>query len=148
MSAISNKVHLAEYLYDFAVDGGVKDVNINLHAKDNKSAIPVGAIIKGVTSRVLTAVSGTSSTVSWGTDADEDGYSGTTIAEATLVQGFVSNGWDLAAPLLWDDTNDHAIYIDVDSAADGEFVVLISTANLTAGKIWFGVEYIMPSELE
>lgn len=146
--SISNKIHLQEYVYDFAVDGGTKDSNINLHAKDGKSRIPVGAIIKGVTARVLTAVEGSSSTVSWGTDADEDGYSGTTIAEATLVQGFVTNGWDLDAPLLWDGTNDHPIYIDVDSAADGDFVMLISTADLTAGKIWFGVEYIMPSTVE
>ena len=145
MSNISNKVHLCEYIYDFDVDGGTKDVNINLHTKANKAPTPVGAIIKGVTARVLTAIKGTSSTVSWGTDADEDGYSGTTIAEGTLVSGFTTNGWDLDAALLWDPTNDHPIYINVDSAADGEFVVLISTADLTAGKIWFGVEYIMPS---
>ena len=30
MSNISNKIHLAEYMYDFAVDGGTKDANIVL----------------------------------------------------------------------------------------------------------------------
>lgn len=143
--SVSNRVHLQEYVYDFAVDGGTKDANIVLSAKDNASAIPVGAIITGVKAVVLTSVVGTSSTVSWGSVTDADGYSGTTIAEATLVDGFTVNGWDLDAALLWDTTNDHCITPVVADANAGAFVVLISTADLTAGKIWFGVEYIMPS---
>lgn len=143
--SISNRIHLQEYVYDFAVDGGVSGANIVLSNKDGSSAIPVGAIIKSVNAVVLTSVVGTSSTVSWGSITDPDGYSGTTIAEATLVDGFSVNGWDLGAELLWDDSNDHALTPVVADANAGGFAVLISTADLTAGKIWFGVEYIMPS---
>jgi hypothetical protein len=147
MASISNKKHLQEYVYDFAVDGGTKDVNIVLSDKDGKSPIPVGALITDVTARVITDIEGTSSTCSWGNDDDEDGYSGTTIAEATLVSGFYVNGHDLDAALLWDGTNDHKLYVNVADADDGDFIFLISTADLTAGKIWFGVEYLMPSVL-
>ena len=55
------------------------------------------------------------------------------------------NGHDLDAALLWDGSNDHKLTPYVANADDGDFIVLISTAGLTAGKIWFGVEYIMPS---
>jgi len=147
MSNISNKVHLQEYTYDFAVDGGVKDVNIVLSNKDGKNPIPVGAVIKSVIAVVKTAIEGTSSTVSWGSVTDPDGYSGTTIAEATLVGNFLVNGWDLGAALLWDDTNDHMLTPRVADAGAGGFAVLISTADLTAGKINFMVEYLMPSEV-
>jgi hypothetical protein len=145
MAVISNKIHLQEYIYDFAVDGGVKDANIILSNKAGYDPIPVGAIIQSVTAVVVTTVTGSSSTVSWGNASTADGYSGTTIAEGTLVDNFLVNGWDLGASLLWDDTNDHALTPRVADANSGAFVVLISTGNLTAGKIWFGVQYIMPS---
>ena len=64
--------HVQEYVYDFAVDGGVKDVAINLHAKDNKGVIPVGAIITDVTAKVVTAIVGSSSTVAWGNGDDSN----------------------------------------------------------------------------
>lgn len=138
-------VQVQEYVYDFAVDGGVKDVAIVLSDKDGVAGIPIGAIIKGVTAIVETAVtSGGSATAAWGNADDADGYSGTTIAKATLVADFVVNGWDLTAALLWDDTNDHAIYFPVINADDGAFEFLISTADLTAGKINFMVEYYFP----
>lgn len=145
MTVISNKIHLQEFIYDFAVDGGTKDANIVLSDKAGYDPIPVGAIIQSVTAVVVTAISGTSSTVSWGSVTDPDGYSGTTIAEATLVDNFLVNGWDLDAPLLWDGTNDHALTPRVADANAGAFALLISTADLTAGKMWFGVQYIMPS---
>ena len=142
-------VQVQEYVYDFAVDGGVKDVAIDLSAKDGVSGIPIGAIIKGVSSIVETAVtSAGSATVAWGNGDDADGYSGTTIAKATLIANFVVNGWDLAAALLWDDTNDHPIYFPVVDANDGSFKLLISTADLTAGKIVFMVEYYFPKGSE
>jgi hypothetical protein len=137
--------YVEEYVYDFAVDGGVKDVAINLGAKAGKSVVPVGAIIKRVTAHVLTApTSAGSATVAWGNGDDADGYSGTTIAIASLAINTVITGWDLGAALLWDDTNDHSIPVNVLNTADGEFEVLISTANLTAGKILFLVEYYYP----
>jgi hypothetical protein len=145
MSGIKNKRHTAEYVYDFAVDGGTKDANIVLSDKDGKAPIPIGAIVTGVTAKVLTApLSAGAATVSWGNDDDEDGYSGTTIAKATLAINTVFNGWDNAAALLWDDTNDHPIHFPVLNADDGDFIVLISTADLTAGKIVFFVDYYLP----
>ena len=145
MSSISNKVLLQEYEYDFAVDGGTNGSNILLSDKDGKSNIPVGAIIKSVFGKVITDFAGSSTTVSWGTSATADGYSGTAIAEATLVPDFLVNGWDLGGSLLWDDTNDHMLTPYVVDAAAGSFAILINVADLTAGKMIFVVEYIMPS---
>lgn len=145
MSTISNKIHVQEYIYDFAVDGG--DVGtFNLHAKDNKAVIPVGAIIKGVTAKVVTAVtSDGAATMIWGNGDDADGYSGTSIGKATLVDNYINNGWSNDAVLLWDGTNDHPIYPNVSTAADGQFIVTVEAAALTAGKIVFLVEYYMPT---
>jgi len=133
-----------EYIYDFAEDGGLVS-EIFLSAKAGKQPIPVGSIITAVTAKVITAVVGTTSTLAWGNDDDPDGYSGTAIAEATLVADFVVNGWDLGAALLWDDTNDHQIYVTVLNADDGDFSVTIGTNALTAGKVIFMVEYLTPS---
>ena len=134
-----------EYVYDFAVDGGVASANIDLSAKAGYDPLPIGAIVTGVTAKVITAVTGSSSTVSWGHSANPDGFSGTTIAEATLIAGYIENGWKTANSDLWDDTNDVQKYHSVTTAALGSFVVLIGTANLTAGKIIFMVDYLQPS---
>jgi len=133
-----------EYIYDFAVDGGAVS-EIFLSAKAGKKPIPIGSIITAVTAKVITAVVGTTSTLAWGNDDDPDGYSGTAIAEATLVADFVVNGWDLGAALLWDDINDHQLYVTVLNADDGDFSVTIGTNALTAGKVIFMVEYLAPS---
>ncbi len=147
MSGILNKRHIAEYVYDFSVDGGTKDSAISLHSKDGKAVIPVGAIITGVTAKVVDAcTSGGSATVEWGSGDDSDGYSGTAIAVGSLTDNAVFNGWDNAAALLWDDTNKHIIYQNVSTAADGQFKILINVADLTAGKIVFVVDYILPTE--
>ncbi len=138
-------IQVQEYIYDFAVDGGVASANIVLSAKASAKPIPVGAIIKGVTAHVITAVVGTSSTVAWGHSANADAYSGTTIAEATLITNYVENGWKTANSELWDDSNDVQKHVYVSTEALGSFVVLIGTADLTAGKIRFLVEYFYPS---
>ena len=143
--AFSNEKHVQEYVYDFAVDAGATG-ELNLETKANKSEIPVGAVITAVKAIVLTTcTSGGSATVAWGNETDEDGYSGAAIAVASLTAGAVFNGWDNAAALLWDDTNDHPIDLYVAAAADGEFKMTIATAALTAGKISFMVEYLMPA---
>lgn len=146
MGSILNKTHVQEYIYDFAVDGGATGA-ISLHAKDNKSVIPVGAIIQRVTAKVVTAcTSGGSATVIWGNGDDADGYSGATVAVATLADNYVANGYENDAALLWDTTNDYPKYVNVSTAADGQFIMTIATAALTAGKIVFLVEYLMPTE--
>ena len=141
----NNGVHVQEYVYDFAVDGGVKDVAIDLSAKKDFTTLPLNALVKGVTAIVLTSVtSGSSATVSWGDGVAADGYSGTTIAKATLVAGYVQNGWTGAGSLVWDNTNDVQLYPLV-ASSNKYLKLLISTADLTAGKIVFLVEYYMPS---
>jgi hypothetical protein len=137
-------VQVQEYVYDFAVDGGGTGEKF-LSSKAGYKPIPNGAVVKGVAARVVTAVVGTSSTLAWGNDDAATGYSGSAIAEASLTINSVHNGWDNGASLLWDDSNDHAIYNPVINTDDGEFSVTIGTAALTAGKVIFMVEYYCPS---
>lgn len=137
-------VHVQEYVYDFADDGGAQG-EIFLSSKANKEPIPVGAIITRVTAQVLTTfTSGGSATLAWGNDDDPDGYSGAAQAVASLTANTVFNGYDNAAALLWDDTNDHVIYVPVVNEDDGEVSVTIGTADMTAGKMVILVEYYMP----
>ena len=132
------------YVYDFAVDGGATGA-IDLSAKANAAPLPTGAVITSVYGIVTTAfTSGGSATMSWGPTSDVDGYSGTAIAVASLTDNLVVNGWDSAAALLWDDTNDHAIFPKVIAANTGDFLVTIATAAMTAGYAEFVVEYYMP----
>lgn len=138
-----NKLHMQKFVYDFSEDGGATGT-IDLSAKANASILPDNALVKEVHYFVETAVSGTSSTVAWGNTTDADGYSGAAIAEAALGADAVGNGAGNAAALLWDDTNDHYIPFLCNSANDQDFVVTIGTADLTAGKIHFFVEYFLP----
>ena len=148
MSFRNSGVHVAQYVYDFDVDGGGSGTGdtFDLAAKAGAPVIPQGAVIKGVCMKVVTAFAGATSVYSWGTSAAGDGYSGTAIAVASMVDDFVVNGYDLDASLLWDGTNDHPIYIAVNSAADASFEFTIATADATAGKAYFMVEYYYPSE--
>lgn len=143
MSGIGNKLHMEKYVYDFAEDGGAVGA-IDLSAKANAAPLPDNALVKEVHYWVETAVAGSSSTLAWGNTTDADGYSGTAIAEASLGADAVGNGAGNAAALLWDDTNDHYIPFLCNSANDRDFVVTIGTANLTAGKVHFYVEYYLP----
>lgn len=139
-----NQLHVQEYVYDFSVDGGATG-EIFLSSKSGVDPIPTGAIILAVRMKVLTAfTSGGSATLAWGNDDDADGYSGAAIAVASLTAGSVFNGWDNAAALLWDDTNDHPIEVNVADEDDGEVSVTIGTAAMTAGKAVIMVEYYLP----
>lgn len=138
-------VMVQEYVYDFNVDGGATG-EIFLSSKAGYDPLPLGAIIKGVTARVVTAfTSGGSATLAWGNGDDPDGFSGAAVAVASLTQDSLFNGFDNGAALLWDDTNDHPIYVPVINEDDGEFSVSIGTAAMTAGKAVFLVEYYLPS---
>ena len=143
MSAIGNKSHMQKYVYDFAVDGGAAGA-IDLSAKAGVAPLPDNAIVKEVHYWVETAVVGTSSTLAWGNTTDADGYSGTAIAEASLGADVVGNGASGDSALLWDGTNDHYIPFLCNSANDRDFNVTIGTADLTAGKVHFFVEYLLP----
>lgn len=146
MSFRNDGKQVQQYVYDFDVDGGAQ-AEIVLSDKAGYSAIPVGAVITAVTSKVVTAfTSGGAATLEYGNGDDADGYSGTAIAVASLTDNSVRNGWDNGAALLWDDTNDHAIYQNVADADDGKVSVTIGTADMTAGKMYVMVEYLMPTE--
>lgn len=143
--AENDGVQVQEYVWDFAVDGG--DVGeIFLSSKSSYSPLPVGAIVKQVTAKVVTAVvSSGSGTLVWGNDDDPDGYSGSAIGSASLTDNALFNGWDNGAVLLWDDSNDHAIPLNVADTDDGEFSVSIASSAFSAGKAIFLVEYYYPS---
>lgn len=144
MSILGQKL-TREYVYDFAADGGTAGA-ISLSSKNNKASLPSNAIVTSVFAKVITDIAGTSSTVSWGNTTDPDGYSGTAIAEASLTAGVVNNGWDNGAALIFDDTNDHAIYYNVGTTANNkDFSITIGTADLTAGKMVFVVEFYVPA---
>jgi len=138
-----NELHVQEYVYDFDVDGGLVST-IDLSAKAGYSPLPSGAIVKQVSLKVVTAVVGSSSTVACGNTTDPNGYM-EAIAEATLVDEYVTSGGGQAGALIWDDTNDHAIPFLVNSANDAVFSMDIAAGALTAGKVVFWVEYYMPS---
>lgn len=143
-SNIRKKLHVQEYVYDFDVDGGAAGV-IDLSAKTGYEPLPSGAILMNVGLKVVTAVTGTSSTVAVGCTTDADGFMAA-IAEATLVDEYVTMTGVQAGALMWDDTNDHVIPHLVNSDNDADFQITIGTADLTAGKIVFWCEYYMPSE--
>lgn len=145
MAFKNDGVQVAEYVYDFDVDGGAQG-EIFLSSKAGYAPVPNGAIITAVCLKVVTAfTSDGSATLAWGNDDDPDGYSGTAIAVASLTDNAVFNGWDNGAALLWDDTNDHQIYVPVVNEDDGEVSVTIGTADMTAGKAIVLVQYYMPS---
>lgn len=144
MSELKNVgVKVQEYLYDFAVDGGATGA-ISLSSKNGYHVLPQGAFVKNVYLRVITAVVGSSSTVAVGNTTDPDGYLAAT-AEATLVADYISLGGTATSVLLWDDTDDHLTGFLVNSANDADFSITIGTADLTAGKIAFYVEYLLHS---
>lgn len=140
----SNKSHFQKYTWDFAVDGGAVST-IELSNNANKADLPVGAIVKNVTAVIKTALASPAgaSTISWGNGDAVDNYSGT-VATTAMALNTVINGYDYAASALWDDSNDHPIYVYVDDATTGSFNITIGTAAMTAGKIDFLVEYLLP----
>lgn len=150
-SGIKNTgVKVAEFLYDFAVDGGAVST-IALSSKANKASLPVGAIVTKVLAQVVTAcTSGGSAVVEWGNTADTDGYSGVAVAVASLTAGAVFNGSEDAtspAALIFDNTLDEEKPYYVGSANAADFKIKITTAALTAGKIAFHVMYVLHSDL-
>lgn len=145
MAYSKRALHCQEYVYDFAEDGGATG-EIVLSSKAGYEALPEGALIKSVMAVVETAVTGSSSTVAWGNSTDPDGYHAA-VAEASLTANAVFNEQDATAALLWDDTNDHQILYRVDgTAANQAFSITVGTADLTAGKMRFIVEFYYPGD--
>jgi len=143
MAFKNDGINVQEYVYSVA-DGDAATGAVVLSDKAGRDPIPVGAIIKRVVCKVYTAFAGGTS-MSWGNGDDADGYSGTAIVTASLTDNSLFNGYDNAAALLWDDTNDHPIDVNVADADDGKFEVTIA-GTMTAGEAVFMVEYYMPSK--
>ena len=126
-------VLVQEYLYDFAVDGGaVGTIDLSDNAK--RHALPVGAIVKAVHYRVLTAMtSGGAATLAIGDlDTAARYKAATAYNDAAYALNFVAAA-AIGVPML------------CDAANDGKFAVTIAGAALTAGKIGFYVEYFFPA---
>lgn len=118
--ALTNK-KVAKVKYDFAVDGGANAADITLAVNET---IPAGAVVTGVEFFADTAASGSSSTllIKCGTQA-------LTTAEAEASFALNTFGaFTLAA--------------DTKINANGEILLDIGTADLTAGVIDIFVEYI------
>lgn len=148
-------VKIAEYVYDFAVDGGTQKAYA-LAAKANKASLPLGCLVKSVTAKVVTQVLGAGLTMKYGNTTLDTGYSGPVIAVATLVDNYVANGAEVVATpaghlfTLFNNVVPHAqskAPYPVLVAADADFVVTIGGGNATAGKVVFLVEYMMPSSI-
>lgn len=141
-------VKVQEYVYDVAVDGGGTGAK-TLSSKAGAQPLPVGAIVKAVHAKVVTAfTSGGSATLEWGNSADADGYSGVAKAVASLTANSVFNGLEDAtnpAALTWNNTDDHPVPYAVVAANSQDFKVNVGTAAMTAGKAVFMVEFYYPS---
>lgn len=141
MSFKNDGAQVAEYVHSIA-DGDADTGTVILSTKDGKAALPVGAVVKSVTAKILVAYSG-GTDLAWGNGNDADGYSGPTISTGSLTLNALFNGWDNAAALLWDDTNDHQIALNIPDATAGEVSVLM-TGTHTVGKCVLLVEYYLP----
>ncbi len=135
-------LQVQEYVYDFAVHGGVYTSAIEL--SNSKTRLPIGAIVTNVYVHVVTAPTGSSSTVAAGNATTANAYIAA-VAEATLAINYVTSAEVAKGASLWDDSNDNLIPYRVADADKSKFMMTIGTANLTAGKIIFLVEYLNPS---
>lgn len=147
MAFAKGDVHFAEYVWDFAVDGGAVST-IDLSAKDGYEALPEGALVYDVYAVVETEVdsAGDGASVSIGTASDVDGFYAAT-GEASLGANAVLRAGETAAALLWDDANDHLILYRPGSTANNQKVVVaISGEAATAGKIRVIVCFYHPRE--
>ena len=145
MSVYTNEMHTQEYEYDFAADGGAVGV-INLSSKAGAHVLPVGAMVKKVSLKVVTAfTSGGAATVSWGPTASATGYSGTAVAVASLTANASFNGEGNGASLVFNDVEDSSKEAVVGVANDGDMKLTIAAAALTAGRAIVNVQYYNPT---
>lgn len=109
------------FLYDFEKDGGTASTDVEF-----KRSLPAGAIVKGITADIQTAVTGA-------VDAtiDAGSTSLTAATDLTALSGI--------ATIALTDTD------GIKLTEASELKLAIATAA-TAGKVRFFVEYLMPNE--
>lgn len=117
-----------EYEYDFSVDGGATGV-IDLSAKANKADLPNGCVRLRTSVVVQTALAGASASAKIGTSAND-----ADIAALAAVASY-------SASAVFNDTT--PVYI---GTTNGDTILTIAGAALTAGKFKVLVEYWNPNE--
>ena len=121
-------VHVEEYVYDFAKDGGAVGF-IDLSAKMGANPLPQECVALRVGYKVVTApLSGGAATVAIG-----DAASGTRYLGATAIASLPLDAVAVASS---------GLPLNVDTVNEGRFGITIGTAALTAGKIVFWVEHV------
>jgi hypothetical protein len=134
---------VSEYVYDFAVHGGVYNTDIEISTANSR--LPVGAIVVDAVFSIEEAVVGTSSTLGIGNATTNVGYLPAT-AEATLALAYLGSAAKNKSTLLFDDTNDNLIPYLVADADKSKVIARIGTANLTAGRVRAFIYYLNPSD--
>lgn len=122
----NDAIQVAEYEYDFAVDGGATGA-FDLSAKANKADLPVGCCVVGHQVIVQTALAGSGASAKIGSTNDDDKY---------LVNGDIP-GSGLAT------SSASAEYIATANEAD--VVMTVAGAALTAGKLKVLVSFVNPN---
>jgi hypothetical protein len=129
MSYFNNDaIQVAEYEYDFAVDGGATGV-YTLSSKANKAALPVGAIKVGHQVLVNTAFVGSGASAILGVSGDTDRYMVITAA------GNVGAGLETSSA--------SAVFISAANLSD--CLLTVSGAALTAGKLKVLISFVNPN---
>lgn len=148
MAYSKGMMHVAEYVWDFAEDGGATGSPINLSAKSGFESLPENALVFDVHALVETEVdsAGDGASVSIGTVTDSDGFYAAT-AEGSLGANTVLRAGETAAALLWDDTNDHLTLYRPGATANSQAVAVEITGEAaTAGKIRVMVYFYHPRD--
>ena len=123
----NDRVHVAEYEYDFAKDGGATGA-YSLSSKTGKSSLPSGAIVKQVLVVGQTALVGSSASAKIGTTGSSTVYK----AQVTATLYTASAVFSYSTPF-----NANANNRDV--------IMTVNGAALTAGKLKVLVEYCLPN---
>lgn len=124
----NDAIQVAEYEYDFDVDGGATGV-YTLSAKANKASLPVNAIKVGHQVLVQTPFAGSGASAIIGVSGDTDRYLAITAAG------------NLGAGLETSSTS--AVFLSAANLAD--VVMTVSGAALTAGKLKVLVSFVNPN---
>ena len=127
MSVFKNQINVAEYEYDFDVDGGATGAHV-LSSKANKQSLPLGAVVKEVHTVGQTALVGSGASAIVGHAGDTDVYKA--IAPVTSFDASACFTYSTAFQA---------------KGNNRDVRLTISGAALTAGKLKVLVEYILPN---
>jgi hypothetical protein len=124
----NDNVQVAEYEYDFAVDGGATGVKV-LSSKANKAGLPASAIVVGHQVLIQTAFAGSGASCKIGCEGDDDKY-----LVNTAVGGLTAGLKTSSATAFF-----------ADAANEDDVRITIASAALTAGKLKVLVHFVNPN---